>query len=207
MKVLVITGNPKQSGALATLTEEAARGAVENGAEVEWVRPKEKDIGFCRFCLRCQEDRESPIAPCVQDDDMTEILLEIKEADGFIMASPLSSAHANAIMKMFIERSTWPLWRVREGILGKISFPETRLDDKQRYTVTVTTAGAIPALPGFAFNGAARETSSFAKWDFNSKITGRLFVGLIYLRDLSDRHKSKAYELGTALSHAIRTAA
>jgi multimeric flavodoxin WrbA len=51
MKVLVITGNPKKSGALATLTEEAARGAGEDGAEVEWIRLREKDIGFCRFCL------------------------------------------------------------------------------------------------------------------------------------------------------------
>ena len=207
MKVLVITGNPKQSGALSALTEEAARGAAENGAEVEWIRLMDRDIGFCRFCLKCQEDRESPIAPCVQDDDMTEILLKIKEADGFIMASPLSSAHANAVMKMFIERSTWPLWRVREGILGKVSFPEARLDDKQRYTVTVTTAGAIPAMLGFIFNGAAREMGSFAKWNFNSKIVGRLFVGLLYLHSLSDRHKSKAYELGTALSDAIKTAA
>jgi putative NADPH-quinone reductase len=207
MKVLVISGNPKKSGALAALTEEAARGAAENGAEVEWVRLREKDIGFCRFCLKCQQDRESPIAPCVQDDDMTEILQEIKEADGFIMASPLSSAHANAIMKMFIERSTWPLWRVREGLLGKIPMPEARLDDKQRYTVKVTTAGAIPAWLGFIFNGAAREMGSFAKWNFNSKIAGRLFVGLLYLLGLSDKHKRKAYELGTSLTDAIRTAA
>jgi multimeric flavodoxin WrbA len=207
MKVLVITGNPKKSGALATLTEEAARGAGEDGAEVEWIRLREKDIGFCRFCLKCQEDRGSPIAPCVQDDDMTAILQKIKEADGFIMASPLSSAHANAIMKMFIERSTWPLWRVREGILGRISMPEARLADKQRYTVTVTTAGAIPAWLGFIFNGAAREMGSFAKWNFHSKIVGRLFVGLLYLHGLSDRRKSKAYKLGAALSDAIRTAA
>jgi multimeric flavodoxin WrbA len=207
MKVLVITGNPKRSGALAALTEEVARGAAENGAEVEWVRLMEKDIGFCRFCLKCQEDRESPIANCVQDDDMTEILQKIKEADGFIMASPLSSAHANAVMKMFIERSTWPLWRVKEGILGKISYPETRLDDKRRYAVTVTTAGAIPGLLGFIFNGAAREMGSFAKWNFNSRIVGRLFVGLLYLRGLSDRHKDKAYDLGAALAHTARTTA
>ena len=34
MKVLVISGNPKKSGALAELTAEAARGASESGADV-----------------------------------------------------------------------------------------------------------------------------------------------------------------------------
>lgn len=49
MRVLVITSNPKTKGALASLTEEAVRGATEAGAEVEQIRLADCDIGYCKF--------------------------------------------------------------------------------------------------------------------------------------------------------------
>ncbi len=80
MKVLAITGNPKKKGALATLVEEAARGAAAGGAEVEEIRIADRDIGYCRFCMTCREDHGPGIASCAQKDDMGEILEKIKDA-------------------------------------------------------------------------------------------------------------------------------
>lgn len=202
MKVLVITGNPKQSGALATLTGEAARGAAEAGAEVEMIRLAEMDIRHCRFCLRCREDLGSSIAACVQKDDMAETLRKIVEADGFILACPTSSGHQNAIMKTFEERCVFTLGKPTRKILWVKGCPESRIADRQRHAAVVTTAGVIPAWSRFTCYGAVREMCGLAGGLFNAEITGKLYAGLINVRGLTKRNKRKAYELGASLASA-----
>ncbi len=81
MKTLAITGNPRSSGALAVLSEKAAKGAAEAGAEVEVVRLADKTIGCCGFCLARLEDKDADIASCAQKDDMEVMPRKIGEAD------------------------------------------------------------------------------------------------------------------------------
>ena len=115
MKVLVITGNPKKKGALATLTDEAGMGARARGAEVEEVRLADLDIGYCRFCMKCWEDKTSVLGECALRDDMAGVIEKVREADGLILACPTSGGHPNALMKTFIERrrETLPSWAER----------------------------------------------------------------------------------------------
>ena len=204
MKVMIITGNPKSSGALAALTEEAARGAAEAGAEVEFIRLAEKDINCCRFCLTCVEDTDPQIGECVQKDDMGEILRKIVDADGYIMACPMSGGRENAYMKIFEERCVMALCRPTKRIMHVTGIPESRIADKQRYAVTITTAGVIPNHMRVFFNGSIKEMSSIAGEIFNAEMVGSLFAGRLFYRGLSKREKRKAYKLGKNLAQSIR---
>jgi len=204
MKILAITGNPKSSGALATLSEEAARGATEAGAEVETIRLADKDIGCCRFCLTCLGDSAADIAACVQKDDMAEILHRIKEADGFILSCPMSAGHMNSYMKIFEERCVMTLCTPTRKILWVTGIPESRIADKRRRAVTITTTGVIPNVLRPFFHGSTREMASIAKDIFNAEIVGNLYAGRLMFRKLSRREKKKAYKLGRSLA-GVRT--
>jgi putative NADPH-quinone reductase len=204
MKVLAITGNPRKSGALATLHEEAARGAADGGAEVEMVRLADLDIRPCRFCMHCHGDLSPRIASCVQPDDMRELLEKIDAADGFILSCPASSGHANALMKTFDERCVWTLGRPTGRVLWVKGVPESRIADKPRFAATLTTAGTVPAWSRAFCDGQTREMAALARGIFGARITGRLYVGRLNLRKLNRRDQRRAYRLGRTLAAAAR---
>jgi multimeric flavodoxin WrbA len=201
MKALVITANPKKKGALATLTAEATRGLSDSGVDVEEIRLADHDIGYCNFCFKCIRDTESEIGGCSQDDDMKQILEKAKEADGFVFASQVSSGHASARFKTFVERSTYTA-----GVAGRSLFlqgvPETRLTDKKRFAVTVVTAGAIPSWLRVFCNTATRQMSELARGGYNARVIGKLYAGMIR-NGLKDRDREKAYSLGRKLGARI----
>jgi multimeric flavodoxin WrbA/putative sterol carrier protein len=74
-----------------------------NGAEVESVNLREKEVRFCTGCYTCWT--KTP-GKCVQRDDMTlEIFPKFLNADMVIYASPLYQYTVTASMKAFIERT------------------------------------------------------------------------------------------------------
>jgi multimeric flavodoxin WrbA len=206
MKILAITGNPRKSGALAALTEETVKGSAEAGANVQIVRLAECNIGYCRFCLKCYKDFDARIGKCAQEDDMEEILKQIDEADGFILSCPMSSGHENAIMKIFEERCTYTLGRPSRRILWIKGIPESRIKDKKRYAVVITTTGSVPAWSRALCNGSTREMSALARSIFNAEVVGKLYAGGLRYRELEQVEKEKAAKLGRDLSERIKTA-
>lgn len=202
MKVLVITANPKKSGALASLTDQAARGAADSGAAVEVIRLADLDIGYCRFCLKCHENAGPDISYCVLKDDINALLDKIRDADAFVMACPASGGHANAIMRTFIERTTWTLGSPTRNVLWVRGCPETRLLDKDRRAAMITTAGVVPAWSRVFCNGQTREMRSHAKGIFNASIVGSVYGGLVFKHGVRQRDLRKAYRLGRVLTEA-----
>lgn len=204
MKVLVITSNPKKKGALATLTEEAIRGAKDAGAEVEEIRLTDSDIGYCRFCMTCFKDTQAPIGPCVQEDDMKWILEKLREADGYIMVSPVSSGHVNALFKTFFERCSYTAGRCGRMLWIK-GCPEARFTDKQRFTVTIVSAGSIPTWLRALCNTATSQMAELSKRAFNAKVIGREYAGNLTYGGFKKSYGTKAYELGRSLAERIAT--
>lgn len=203
MKVLIVSGNPKKKGALASLVGEAARGATDGGAQVEEARITALDIGYCRFCLQCHDDVDSPIARCALADDMPDLLEKVRAADGLILACPASGGHANAVMKTFIERTTWTLGRPTRNVLWVKGCPESRITDKQRYAVTITTAGVVPTWSRAVCNGSTREMSSHAEGIFNAKVVRRVYAGSIMKRGFRPADMRRAYAAGRELAEAM----
>jgi multimeric flavodoxin WrbA len=202
MRILAITSNPKKRGALATLTDAASEAARTAGAEVEEVRLADLDLRFCRFCMTCWKDVEARVSRCVQDDDMAELLSGIDESDGFILSSPTSSGHESALMKTFEERCTWTLARPTKRYAWVTGCPASRIADKQRHAVLLTTAGTVPAHSKRLCYGAISEMRELAHDIFNARIVGTVFAGMINRRGLDDRDAERARELGMALAHA-----
>lgn len=201
-RVLVITSNPKTKGALASLTEEAMRGATEAGAEVEQIRLADCNIGYCKFCMTCFKDEESLIGPCTQQDDMTWILEKLKEADGYVMVSQVSSGHLNARFKTFIERCCYTAGRAG-SMLGIQGVPESRFTDKRRYTVTIVSAGSIPSWLRAFCNTATRQMEELSKCAFNAKVVGREYAGRLTFGGYKQSYGDQAYTLGRRLVEKI----
>ncbi len=204
MKVLIITGNPRKKGALATLTDEAGRGAEAGGAEVEAIRLADLDIGYCRFCMKCWEDKTSDAAECALRDDMAGVIEKVREADGLILACQTSGGHPNAVMKTFIERTTWTIGGPNRDILWVKGAPGPREPERLRRAAIITTAGTVPGWSRVVCNGSTRQMASHAEGVLNARVVGRLFAGCINYRGLRHADRRRARKLGARLAKSIK---
>lgn len=201
MKIVVIDANPKKEGSLSTLLKEASKSARENGGDVEEIRLFDQDIGHCKFCMTCFNDPESEFGTCIQDDDMQEILPKLKEATGFIMGTQLSNTHVNAIMKTFIERCQFTAGCSKGKFLWFEGIPISRFTDKDRFAVTIVTAGMIPGWMSMFTDNASKELKELSDASLNARVVGKLFAGEIISKGLQESDIEKARTLGKKLAH------
>ncbi len=103
MKVLAINGSPRHDGNVAHLLEEALRGAIEHGAEVELVHLYDYRYKGCISCFSCKRLPE-PSPCCAQIDELTPILIKAYKADVLILGTPVYFAAQSSGMRAFLER-------------------------------------------------------------------------------------------------------
>jgi len=99
-RILGISSTPRTNGNSDILLDHLLEGVVSGGAEVEKVRIAKMWIVPCRACDACK--RAKPV--CVVDDDMGPLVEKVREADGFIFATPVYFFGASAQMKTFLDR-------------------------------------------------------------------------------------------------------
>lgn len=102
MKVIAINGSPNQDGntghALQIMKKELERQGIE--VEVIWIG--RLDIHGCIACGYCSTSEQNR---CVfQNDIVNETAAKMREADGFILASPTYYAGIAGTMKAFLDR-------------------------------------------------------------------------------------------------------
>ena len=136
-KVLIISSSPRKNGNSDLLAKEFQKGAEEAGNEVEYISLREKKIGYCLACGYCHTHGNV----CVQKDDMNEILGKMKEADVYVLASPVYFLNICGQMQTFIDR-TYPCF--------------FELRNKEMYYILTCTDpgrdsinGAVHGLEGF----------------------------------------------------------
>ena len=83
------------------------------------------------------ENHELPIGKCPLNDDMAGILEEYRQADGYILASPVYDVGVTALMKNFLERKCALHYKKRDDY-GR--FPDTRekANFKKKVSLIVT---------------------------------------------------------------------
>jgi len=138
MKILGFMGSPRVKGLNAQLIDSAFKGAQSKGAETKKFDLIKCNIQFCRGCFKCMfENHELPIGKCTLDDDMAGILEEYRQADGYILASPVYDVGVTAIMKNFLERKCAFHYKKKEDY-GR--FPDTRekFNFKKKVSLIVT---------------------------------------------------------------------
>ena len=109
MKVIAINGSPRKNWNTATLLQSALDGAASRGAETKLYHLIDYDFKGCRSCFACKRIGSKSYGKCAARDGLTPILEEIdREADAFILGSPIYIGSVTAEMKALIERLLYP---------------------------------------------------------------------------------------------------
>lgn len=102
MKVIAINGSPRKSGNTSQVLKIMADELEEQGIEVEIIQIGHINIHGCIGCGYCKTSNENH---CVfKDDIVNEVAKKMREADGFILASPTYYAGIAGTMKSFLDR-------------------------------------------------------------------------------------------------------
>lgn len=126
MKVLVINGSPRKArGATHSVASLFTDGMKEAGADVEIIHSRALEIGDCRGCYNCWG---ATPGKCIQDDDMTEVLSKMANADILVLATPVYVDGMTGLLKTLLDRSI-PL------IHGRIEIREDHCRHPPRYPV------------------------------------------------------------------------
>lgn len=102
-KVVVFDGGPREDGISKTtyFTKQFCKGLESAGADVEYIRLRDKKINPCIGCYTCWT--KTP-GKCIYNDDMAELLKKMREAQLIVFASPLYIFSVTGTMKNFLDR-------------------------------------------------------------------------------------------------------
>jgi multimeric flavodoxin WrbA len=100
MKVLAFNGSPRKKGNTETLLETVLKGAASKGAETRLINLNELNIKGCQGCDACKKK----VGACVQKDDLSPLLQEMKDADTLLLGTPIYWYHVSAQFKILVDR-------------------------------------------------------------------------------------------------------
>ncbi|MHA2244340.1 MAG: flavodoxin family protein [Candidatus Hodarchaeales archaeon] len=140
-KIVIVKGSPRKKGNSCILAEALAKGAKDNGADVEEFFLHEMNIQPCNACDVCIK---KPEKGCVIDDDMQKIYTSIVSADSIVITSPIYWFNISAQTKLFIDRLYGLVVSKKNSLKGKrIGIILTYGDTNQH------SSGAINAINSF----------------------------------------------------------
>lgn len=101
--ILILMASPRLNGNTNLLCKQFKKGAVESGSNVKQINVQEKNINYCYGCNACYI-AGSP--DCLKnDDDMSEILDNMEEADVIVFATPVYFYTLSGQLKVLIDRT------------------------------------------------------------------------------------------------------
>ena len=98
MKVILFNGSPKKNGCTYTALSEIEKELNKAGIDTEIFHAGAATKG-CLGCGYCAKNGK-----CITDDCVNEAAKLVKEADGFVFASPVHYAAASGMMTSFLDR-------------------------------------------------------------------------------------------------------
>lgn len=98
MKILAFQASPRKKGNTNRVLDEMIKGAEDNGHEVIKYYLQELDIAPCSGCEICAKGKD-----CRYDDDGTQIIDQLAEGAGVILASPIYFGQMTAQAKTLID--------------------------------------------------------------------------------------------------------
>ena len=143
-KIYVINGSPRKQWNTAQMCESFAKGAKDNGAEIEIIHLYDLDFKGCRSCFACKLKDGKNFGRCAYADELASLLDKISQADGIVLASPIYCGDVTGVMRCFIERLTFPFFEYKQGYP---SIAPKRLKTAMIYTMNVTEELANQMYP------------------------------------------------------------
>ncbi len=102
MKVIAINGSPKKEGNTYHALRMVGDEIIAAGIEFEILHIGHKMIHGCLACGKCAVNKDEKCV--IKTDDINKWLQQVKEADGFIIGSPVYYAGIAGTMKSFLDR-------------------------------------------------------------------------------------------------------
>ncbi|MCL2164139.1 MAG: flavodoxin family protein [Oscillospiraceae bacterium] len=99
--IVVLSGSPRKNGNTDRLAAAFVEGAESADMKVTLFRVADMNIAGCRGCNHCFEEK----GVCVQKDDAQSILDALKDADVFVLASPIYFFSLSAQLRLAIDRT------------------------------------------------------------------------------------------------------
>ncbi len=149
--IVGICGSPRKQATEYAL-KEALSMLREMNHETGFFTVRGKNIGFCRHCDYCIENKE-----CVVKDDMYELYIMLKDSKGMVIATPVYNGGVSAQTKAVMDRcralvaADPKFFRYRPGMaiaVGGDRMGGQELAIQQIMTFYVLN-GAIPVSGGF----------------------------------------------------------
>jgi len=100
MKILGISGSPKQEGNNETIIKNVLEVAKSKGFETDSIMISQKKISPCIACGTCARGEKCPI-----NDDMQEVYGKLAEADAIVFSTPVYFGGMTAQLKALFDRS------------------------------------------------------------------------------------------------------
>ncbi len=98
-KVVMICASPRKKSNTMEVLEECAQVLEDEGLEVEIISLRKQKIDSCHACLKCAK-----IKKCKLDDGLNDIIEKVREADGFIVGSPVYFGSARGDLMAALQR-------------------------------------------------------------------------------------------------------
>ena len=104
MTIVVINASPRKRGNTAKLCKSVVDGAIDNGADVEYIDLYSHDFKGCMSCFAChlKKNLENPL--CFWRDDLKEILKTCLKADAIVLGTPIYYGSISSYAQAFLER-------------------------------------------------------------------------------------------------------
>lgn len=100
MKVILINGSPHEHGCTYEALRCVAEELNKEGIQTEFMHIGNKEVRSCLACGNCSETGR-----CAFEDSVNVFLDKAKEADGFVIGSPVHYAGISGALKSFLDRA------------------------------------------------------------------------------------------------------
>ncbi len=104
MKVIAVLGSPRKNGVSSRIVESFMEVVQDRGCETKTYALNEMNFQGCKGCHACKGKSEI----CVLNDELTEVLSDMKTADITLLATPVHFGDVSGQFKCFFDR-TWSL--------------------------------------------------------------------------------------------------
>lgn len=101
MKIVCLLGSPRSNGNSAIVAKRFCNTAEKLGATVQTFTLNKLNYRGCQACMACK----TKLDKCALQDDLTEVLDSVREADVLVIATPTYYGDVSSQLKGFIDRT------------------------------------------------------------------------------------------------------
>ena len=99
-RVVCVLGSPRSNGNSETIAKKLLETMESLGAQTRTFVLNDLDIKGCQACMGCKTGADG----CVVEDDISDVLKAVREADVLVMTSPIYFGQVTGQLKCFIDR-------------------------------------------------------------------------------------------------------